>query len=178
MQGPYYICTIFHQSLYQRYVKLGKHEKYHVFISELYHPVRPFDEKLYICETCQKYLCEHETLCQSVCNKMVLDPIPDQLRDLKKLGKVLISERILFKNIAIMHGKGELSKIKRRICNIRIKAANITNILPRPAVCNRLIVVKVKRDLTPIQDGLFRSCSRMGGAKRPPSLKSVRHILQ
>ena len=67
-----------------------------------------------------------------------------------------------------MHGKAELSKIKRRICNIRIKAANITNILPRPAVYNRLIVVKVKRDLTPIQDGLFRSCSRMGEQKGPP----------
>ena len=35
--------------------------------------------------------------------------------------------------------------------------------------------------LNPIQDGFFRSCSRMGGvggAKRPPSLKSVTHIPQ
>ena len=30
----------------------------------------------------------------------------------------------------------------------------------------------------PIQDGHFQGCSRMGGAKRPPSLKSVTHILK
>ena len=32
--------------------------------------------------------------------------------NLKKLEKVLIFQRILFKKIEIMHGKGELSKIK------------------------------------------------------------------
>ena len=34
--------------------------------------------------------------------------------------------------------------------------------------------------INPIQDGLFRGCSGMGrgGAKRPPSLKSVTYILQ
>ena len=32
--------------------------------------------------------------------------------------------------------------------------------------------------LNPIQDGLFRGCSPMEGSKRPPSLKSVTHILQ
>ena len=33
-------------------------------------------------------------------------------------------------------------------------------------------------NLNPIQDGHFRGCSRMGEAKRPPSLKSVTHVLQ
>ena len=34
-------------------------------------------------------------------------------------------------------------------------------------------------NFNPIQDGLFWGFSRMeGGAKRPPSLKSVTHILQ
>ena len=46
-----------------------------------------------------------------------------------------------------MHGKGDFSKIKGSICNIPIEAANIYNILPRPAVSNGLIVVKLKRDL-------------------------------
>ena len=61
-------------------------------------------------------------------------------KDLKKLEKVLISKRILFKKIAIMHGKGEIFKIKGSICNIPIEAANICNILPRLAVSNGLIV--------------------------------------
>ena len=66
---------------------------------------------------------------------------------LKKLEKVLISKRISFKKIAIMHGNGEFCKIMRRICNISIEAVNICNILPRPAVYNGLILVKLKRDL-------------------------------
>ena len=78
---------------------------------------------------------------------MALDSIPDELRHLKKLEKVLICKRLLFKKIEIMHGKGEFSKIKRSICNIPVEAANICNILPRPAVSNGIIVVKFKRDL-------------------------------
>ena len=96
---------------------------------------------------CYKHLHKNEIPCQAVCNKMALDPVPDELRHLRKLENVLISKRLLFKKIAIMHGKGEFSKIKGSICNIPVEAANICNILPRPAVSNGLIVVKLKRDL-------------------------------
>ena len=46
-----------------------------------------------------------------------------------------------------MHGKGEFYKNKGSICNIPVEAANISNMLPRPAVSSELIVVKLKRDL-------------------------------
>ena len=55
--------------------------------------------------------------------------------------------RIIFKKLAIMHGKGEFAKIKGSICNILIETANIFNNLPIPADSNGLIVVKLKRDL-------------------------------
>ena len=42
-----------------------------------------------------------------------------------------------------MHRKGEISKIKGTTCNIPIEAASICNILPRPAVSNGLIILKV-----------------------------------
>ena len=101
-----------------------------------------FDEKLYICETCHKNLNKNGIPCQPVCNKPSLDPILDELKNLKKKNrKVLISKRILFKKIAVMHGKGELFKIKRSICNISIETANIWNTLPRSAVSNELIAV-------------------------------------
>ena len=109
--------------------------------------MKSYDEKFYICETCHKHLHKNEIPCQAVCNKMALDPIPDELRHLKKLEKVLISKRLLFKKIAIMHGKGEFSKIKGSICNIPVEAANICNILPRPAALNGIIVVKLKQDV-------------------------------
>ena len=85
--------------------------------------------------------------CQAVFDKTSLDPIPDELKYLKKLEKDLISKRIIFKKIAITHGKGEFAKIKGSICNIPIETANICNILPRPADSNGLIVVKLKQDL-------------------------------
>ena len=46
-----------------------------------------------------------------------------------------------------MRGIDEFSEIKQRICNVPIEMANLCNILPRPAVSNGLILVKLKRDL-------------------------------
>ena len=46
-----------------------------------------------------------------------------------------------------MHGKRHFAKINGSICNIPIETANICNILPRPQDSNRLIMVKLKRDL-------------------------------
>ena len=40
-----------------------------------------FHEKIYICDTCHKHLSENEMPCQTVFNKMSLDPIPDELKD-------------------------------------------------------------------------------------------------
>ena len=53
----------------------------------------------------------------------------------------------MFKEIAIMHEKGEFCKINGSICNIPIEAANMYNTLSRPAGSNGLIVVKLKSDL-------------------------------
>ena len=47
----------------------------------------------------------------------------------------------MFKKIAIMHGKGEFSKIKGSICNVPIETANVCNILPRPGVSNELVLI-------------------------------------
>ena len=38
---------------------------------------------LFICETCHKHLNKNETPCKAVHNKLILDPIPDQLKGLK-----------------------------------------------------------------------------------------------
>ena len=63
--------------------------------------------------------------CRAIFNKMSLDPIPDKLKDFKKLQKILIYKRMIFLKIAIMHGKREFAKIKGSICNIPIEVANI-----------------------------------------------------
>ena len=47
----------------------------------------------------------------------------------------------------IMHGKGDFAKIKGSICYIPIEAANICNILPRPAYSKRINCDEIKKDL-------------------------------
>ena len=145
-QGPYFICAVCHRCLYKRGVRLFEHEK-NILTAEFYCPVRSFDEKIYICHTCHKQLSKNEMPYQTFFNKMILHPIPDGLKHLKKLEIISISKRIIFKKIAIMHVKEEFAKIKGIICNIPIAAVNICNILPRPADSNGLIVVTLKRDL-------------------------------
>ena len=62
-QEASYICTICHQRLYQQSIKLFEHEKYPIVTAEMYHLMKSFDEKLYICEIYQKRLYKHETPC-------------------------------------------------------------------------------------------------------------------
>ena len=38
-----------------------------------------------MCETCHKHLNKSKIPCQAVCNKMAVDPIPSELKDLKKI---------------------------------------------------------------------------------------------
>ena len=53
---------------------------------------------------------KNEIPCQAVHNKISLDPIPDELKDYKKLEKILISKRTLLTKTEIMHGKDEFSR--------------------------------------------------------------------
>ena len=61
---------------------------------------------------------------------MFIQVIPEQLSHLKRLEKILVSQRILFKKVLIMHRKGEFAKIKCSICNVPIKKSNICKVLP------------------------------------------------
>ena len=70
----------------------------------MYCLVISFDVKTCICDTCHKHLSRNEMSFQAVFNKMSLDHIPDELKDLKKLEKILISKKIIFKKIPMMQG--------------------------------------------------------------------------
>ena len=68
--------------------------------------------RVYVCMTCHKSIMKKRTPCQAVSNKLDVEVAPKQLQNLKKFEKVLISKRILYKKVAVMHGKGEFPKIK------------------------------------------------------------------
>ena len=95
-QGPYFIRTFSQWRLYKCSIRLFEHEQY-ILTAELYCLVRSFYEKTYICDTCHKHPSRNKMPCQAVFNKMSLDPIPDELKDLKVLEKKLITKRIIFK---------------------------------------------------------------------------------
>ena len=49
--------------------------------------------KIYVCKTC------HKQLPKNVQNKMQIDPISTELKDLKRLENMLTSKKILFKKL-------------------------------------------------------------------------------
>ena len=52
-QGPYFICRVCHWYFFEQ-------EEYHILTSELFCPVRSFDEKIYICDIYHKHLSRHK----------------------------------------------------------------------------------------------------------------------
>ena len=79
-----------------------------------------YDGNVHVCMTCDKCIIKKRTPCQAVSNKLVVEVVPKQQQNLRKLEKVLISKRILFKKVAIMHGKREFAKIKGNIYLLRL----------------------------------------------------------
>ena len=52
-----------------------------------------------MCNTCHKHLSRNEMPCQAVFHKMSLEPIPDELNDLKELEKILIPRKQYLKKL-------------------------------------------------------------------------------
>ena len=75
-----------------------------------------------------------------------LEKIPKELDCLNTLELVLISKRLLFKNIAIM-SKGQTPKIHGSIVNVPVNVSETCNHLPRGGKCEEVILVKLKRKL-------------------------------
>ena len=146
-EGPYYVCVVCNRCHYFRSVILFKQEKYDIDIDQFYYEVSSVDGLLYICGTCHKKLLKSEIPAQSVWNKLGIYLLLDDLANLNRLEKAIISRRILFKKITIMP-KGQTPKLKGSICNVPIDTNDVTNILPRGADSNGIIMIKLKRKLS------------------------------
>ena len=69
------------------------------------------------------------------------------MQDFRRLEKVLISKNIIFEKAAIAHGKGEFTKSEKKHFEHSNRKRKECNGLPRLLDSNRLIVLKLKRDL-------------------------------
>ena len=84
--------------------------------------------------------------CQAVSNKMELYAVPMQLKCLRKLESVLVSQRIMFEKIVVM-SKGKQRKIYGTVCNIPVNCDTVCQSLPRPPESSGIIMLKLKRKL-------------------------------
>ena len=91
-------------------------------IDNFYHEVTSCDGRLYICHTCHTKLKKSEIPAQAVWNKLEFFLLPDDLANMNRLERAIISRRILFKKITIMP-KGQAPKLKGRICNVTVNTA-------------------------------------------------------
>ena len=74
--------------------------------------------------------------------------IPHEIRDTWRVEKVLITRRLVFKKVTI---KPKVEYPKLKLQNV-MSQSNVTdtcnNLLPRPSDSNRLILVKLKQNLS------------------------------
>ena len=96
--------------------------------------------------TCDKDLIKGLVPRQAVCNKLEIYDLPPFLPKLRRLEKVLIAKRLLFKKIAIMP-KGQSPKLKGAICNVPLENESVCDTLPRGADSNGIVMLKLKRKL-------------------------------
>ena len=145
-EGPYYICVVCNRCLYHRSATLFEASKYIIDISDFYREVASPDRKFYICLTCDKKLKKSEIPAQAVWNKLEIYDFPNDLPNVNRLEKAIISRRILFKKVNIMP-KGQMPKIKGNICNVPIDTVDVANTLPQGADSNGIVMIKLKRKM-------------------------------
>ena len=102
------------------------------------------DGKQYICITCHKKLLKETMPAQAVSNNLQIFEQPSRFRDLRKLEKIIIATRLLFKKVKIMPN-GQCPKIKGEICNVPINADDICKVLPRGMDNNGVVQVCLKK---------------------------------
>ena len=100
---------------------------------------------MYISLTSHGYLKKQGEPLQALWNKLNTASSLEILPNLYRLETASIC-RILFKKVSILP-KGRFLKQQGSICNIPIESDHITNVLPRGADSNLLLVVKLKRKL-------------------------------
>ena len=146
-EGPFYICCICNRTMYKRAVLLYKEQQYNVPSDVLsVGKTVSFDGRFYICKTCHQKLQKKKVPCQSVWNDLICPVIPDELKVLKNLERILIAKRIPFKKIVIMPEE-QSPKMKGAICNLPLEYSDVCNALPRNDHNSGVLFLKLKRKL-------------------------------
>ena len=124
--GPFFICVIFNRCLYRTSVICFNIEKYSVDENIIF-MVKSYDDN-YICTTCDKALQKNSVPCQAVANRLNVVELPKLFQDIRRLERLLVSRRILFKKVTDMPKGKSLKRvrIKGSICNIPVSEVTKT----------------------------------------------------
>ena len=132
--------------LYRVSVTKCRTEMYPTVIQHVFTDVKSSDNTEYICHTCHVKAMKGKGPCQAVTNKMELYAVLVQLKCLRKLESVLVSQRIMFEKIVVMP-KGKQRKIYGTVCSIPVNCDTVCLSLPRPPQSSGIIMLKLKRKL-------------------------------
>ena len=90
-------------------VQLFKQEKYNFQTKNVFAAgiINSFDGKQYICHTSHKKLLKGNIPCQVIWSNLQVFHLHDELAELRKLEKAIISRRVLFKKILIFYLAGQ-----------------------------------------------------------------------
>ena len=113
------------------------HEKYRI---------SSIDGSIYICHTCHGVLKLGRIPTQSKANRMALDEIPDELKDLNNLELHIICKQILFMKLVKLP-RGKQKGIRGAAVNVPAHLGPACNLLPRLPPDAHIVSLKLKRKL-------------------------------
>ena len=135
-------CVVCNSCQYKKSVGLFNRNKFCAISDNIFRLVSSFDGNFYLCKTCGKKLNKNSIPCQAVCNMLEVCELPKEFTDIRRLERVLVARRLLFKKINIMP-KVQSPKLKGGLCNTPIYVVDVCNTLPRLADSNGIIIVKL-----------------------------------
>ena len=151
---PVYICTSCHRLLWRKGVQKFSIHKYNkikpeitqLVLDEKYR-ISSIDGSMYICHTCHGALKLGRIPSQSKANRMTLDEIPDELKDLNTLELHIICKRILFMKLVKLP-RGKQKGIRGAAVNVPADLGPACNLLPRLPADAQIVSLKLKRNLS------------------------------
>ena len=150
---PIYICTSCHRLLWRKDVQkfsINKYNKIKKEITQLVlhekYRISSIDGSIYICHTCHATLKLCRIPAQSKANRMALDEIPDELKDLNNLELHIICKRILFIKLVKLP-RGKQKGIRGAAVNVPADLGPACNLLPRLPPDAHIVSLKLKRKL-------------------------------
>ena len=138
-EGPHYICIVCNRCLYRRSISQFRYDSYKDLNENILFCVDSHDGEFYICLICDRKFKKNVIPCQAVANKIAAEGLPSLFQTIRRLKRVLVLRRILFKKVTRMPN-GQPRKLKGSISEVDRNCRS----LPRPADSKGLIELKLK----------------------------------